>query len=174
MAKVSEFGFRVTTGPSPVPAKLANCGLPGAVSLTDMLAVRDPEAVGVKVTLIVQLPAPGKEVPQLLVCLKSELSAPVMLIPLRFIDAFPVFTSVTTAGPLLVPTAWGAKFVRPGLSVRKAPFTPVPVRGMARGLILVLSVIVMAPDSGAVAVGVKLTLTTQLAPSARLDPQSLI
>jgi len=38
-----------------------------------------------------------------------------MLMPLRFKEAFPVFTSVTTAGVLLVPTArGGAKLQRLG------------------------------------------------------------
>ena len=55
-----------TANPAPVPDKAICCGLPGAVSLTAMLAVRDPVAVGVNVTLTVQLPATGKELPQLL------------------------------------------------------------------------------------------------------------
>jgi hypothetical protein len=66
-AKVNEFGLRSAIGPSPVPAKLAVCGLPGAVSVTAMLAVRDPAALGVKVTVAVQLPPAGKELPQLLI-----------------------------------------------------------------------------------------------------------
>ena len=66
-AKLNEFGLKSAIGPSAVPAKLADCGLPGAVSLTAMLAVRDPAAVGVKVTLAVQLPLAGKELPQLLI-----------------------------------------------------------------------------------------------------------
>ena len=41
-------------------------------------------------------------------------------------------------------------------------------------LILVLSVIVIVPDSRPVAVGVKLTVTEQRAPGARLPPQSLV
>jgi hypothetical protein len=56
-AKVNKFGLKSAIGPSPAPAKLAVCGLPGAVSVTAMLAVRDPAAVGVKVTAAVQLPA---------------------------------------------------------------------------------------------------------------------
>jgi len=65
-ANVSEFGFRLAIGPSPVPARLDICGLPGAVSLIATPPVRDPAAVGVNVTLTVQLPAAGNEVPQLL------------------------------------------------------------------------------------------------------------
>jgi hypothetical protein len=91
--------------------------------------------------------------------------------PLTFKGAFPVFTSMMIAGVLLVPTACGAKFARLGYGVRKGPFTPVPLRGTASGLILVLSVTVMEPDSRPVAVGVKLTVTAQWAPNPRLTPQ---
>ena len=98
-----------------------------------------------------------------------------MLMPLRFREAFPVFTSMMAEGWLLVPTACGvAKFVRPGNGVRKGPFTPAPLRGMASGLILVLSVIVMAPDRAPAVVGMKFTVMEQCAPGARLAPQSLV
>ena len=91
-----------------------------------------------------------------------------------FIDAFPVFTSTMGAGALLAPTAWGVKFTRLGYGVRKGPFTPVPLSGMASGLILVLSVTVMAPDSNPVAVGEKVTFTAQWDPGTRLAPQLLV
>jgi hypothetical protein len=55
-----------TANPAPVPDKAISCGLPEAVSLTAMLAMRDPAAVGVNVALTVQLPAASKELPQLL------------------------------------------------------------------------------------------------------------
>ena len=80
---------------------------------------------------------------------------------LMFKDAFPVFTSTIGVGVLLVPTACGAKFARLGYGVRKGPFTPVPLRGMASGLILVLSVTVTAPDCRPVAVGANVTFTEQ-------------
>jgi hypothetical protein len=97
-----------------------------------------------------------------------------MLMPVMFNAEVPVFTSTTAEGLPLVPTACGAKLTRLGDGVRKGPFTPVPLRGMASGLILVLSVRAMAPCTGPVAVGVKLTVTVQWAPSARLAPQSLV
>ena len=59
--------MRKSGGAMPAPERGDICGLPGAVSLTAMLAVRDPPAVGVNVTLTVQLPAADKEFPQLLV-----------------------------------------------------------------------------------------------------------
>jgi hypothetical protein len=86
------------------------CGLPGAVSLTDRFAMRDPPAVGANFTLTIQLEAGAKLPPQLFVWLKSELFTPVMPIPVTLKDAFPVFCRTTAAGLLLAPTACGEKF----------------------------------------------------------------
>ena len=52
---------------TPDPVRLAVCGLPVALSVTETVAVRVPVAVGLNVTLIVQLPAAATELPQLLV-----------------------------------------------------------------------------------------------------------
>lgn len=97
-------------GADPVPDSAIACRLPGAVSLTDRSAMRDPPAVGVNVTLTVQVPAGARGPAQLFVCVKSELFVPVMLIPVRFNDAFPVFSRTMAAGLLLAPTACGEKF----------------------------------------------------------------
>src|SRR5215472_7384225 len=51
----------------PVPLTLAVCGLPGALSFTDKIAVREPGRVGWKVTLIVQLAPAARDVPQVAV-----------------------------------------------------------------------------------------------------------
>jgi hypothetical protein len=61
---------RVTVAAVPVPARLTVCGLPAALSLTDSVPLREPLAVGVKVTLIVHVPLAAKvagEMGQLLV-----------------------------------------------------------------------------------------------------------
>ena len=58
---------------------------------------------------------------------------------------FPVLTSVTGRGLLLVPTVCDEKIARSGLAVSTGPFTAVPLRGMATGLDGVLSLSVMAP-----------------------------
>jgi hypothetical protein len=55
-----------TANPAPAPDNAISCGLPGALSLTAILALRDPVAVGVNVAFTVHLPAVGKELPQLL------------------------------------------------------------------------------------------------------------
>src|SRR6266571_4339857 len=53
-------------GLSPVPVRLTVCGLPLALSLTAIIAVRAPAAVGLNVTLIVQWAPAASEVGQLL------------------------------------------------------------------------------------------------------------
>ena len=55
LAKVRLVGERLATAAVPVPVRLTLCGLPVALSVRVTAAVRVPLAVGVKVTLIVQL-----------------------------------------------------------------------------------------------------------------------
>lgn len=54
--KESVLGDNVTVAAMPVPVKEAVCGLPVALSATLTVAVRSPAAVGLKVTLIWQVP----------------------------------------------------------------------------------------------------------------------
>jgi hypothetical protein len=58
-------------------------------------AVRLPLAVGVKVTLIVQLPPAATEVPQLLLWVKSPGLVPAMARPVMLKGALPVLLRVT-------------------------------------------------------------------------------
>ena len=69
-AKVRLVGLSAADGPTatPVPVKLAVCGLPAALSVTVIVPVRVPATVGVNVTLIVQLALAASDVPQVLVC----------------------------------------------------------------------------------------------------------
>jgi hypothetical protein len=69
-AKVRLVGLSAADGPTavPVPVRLAVCGLPAALSVTVIVPVRVPAAVGVNVTLIVQFALAAREVPQVLVC----------------------------------------------------------------------------------------------------------
>jgi hypothetical protein len=72
------------------------CGLPAALSVMVTAAEREPAAVGVNVTLMVQLPLlAATELPQLFNCVKSPMFAPVTLIPVMFSAAVPVLVSVT-------------------------------------------------------------------------------
>src|SRR6266404_4036407 len=85
---------------APVPVRLTDCGLPLALSVMVIAPVRVPVAVGVNVTLIVQLAPAATEVPQVLVCAYCALAA--MLVMLS--AALPVFVSVTVCAALVVFT----------------------------------------------------------------------
>jgi hypothetical protein len=67
LPKVRLGGLRLAWEAMPVPAKVSGCGLPGALSVIAIEAVRVPRAVGVKVTLIVQFPPAATELPHVLV-----------------------------------------------------------------------------------------------------------
>lgn len=71
-------GVKVSTEVTPVPERLAVCGLLLPLSETVSVPWRVPVVVGVKVTWIVQLPAEARLVPQLFVWAKSPL-APTLL-----------------------------------------------------------------------------------------------
>ena len=81
MLTLPKFSFevdRLTEAASPVPVRLAVCGLPEALSLIESVAVRVPLAAGLKVTLIPQLAPAPKDEPQVFVCEKSPLFVPVI------------------------------------------------------------------------------------------------
>ena len=99
-AKVKLEGVRLTAGRDPVPFRLADCGLPAALSVTFSAPVREPLVDGVKVTLTLQLAFTARDVGQLLVCPKS----PVTLIPVMEREAVPQLLTVTVCGLLVVFT----------------------------------------------------------------------
>src|SRR5260370_10349541 len=84
LAKVKLVGDRVTAGVplplAPVPVSETVCGLPVALSVKETLAVREPAAVGVKGTPMVQVALAFTLLPQALVSAKSPLLGPVMSI----------------------------------------------------------------------------------------------
>jgi hypothetical protein len=89
--KVNEAGERLTTGAVPVPVRLTDWVAGLALSVMVREPLLEPLAVGVKVTLRVQLAATATLEPQVLVWEKSPLT--VMLVMLR--SALPVFLRVT-------------------------------------------------------------------------------
>src|SRR6202007_1156019 len=146
LAKVSEGGERLATGAepaAPVPVRLADCGLPEALSATLRVPVRVPEAVGVKVTLMVQFAPAARELPQLSVSEKSPLAEILVIVKV----AVPVLVSVTAFAALLVPTVWLAKVSEVGerLATGAEPAAPVPVRLADRGLPEALSATLRDP-----------------------------
>jgi hypothetical protein len=54
LPKVKLVGKSVTVGPKPLPVRVTLCGLPAALSVTVNAPDLVPDAVGAKVTLIVQ------------------------------------------------------------------------------------------------------------------------
>ena len=59
---------------TPVPLRETDCGLPGALSVTETVPFRLSEAPGVKVTLIVQLAPEARLEPQLSVSPKLAIA----------------------------------------------------------------------------------------------------
>ena len=101
----SEVLERVTAGAAvQVPLSAIACGDPLALSLMEIVPVRAPVAVGIKVTDIVQLAETAIIPPQLLVAEKS----PVAKIDVIVTGTCPVFASVTLCAPLVEPTCCDA------------------------------------------------------------------
>jgi hypothetical protein len=89
--KVKEVGERLTRGAVPVPVRVTVCVAGLALSVMVIEPLREPVAVGVKVTLRLQLALAARLEPQVLVWEKSPLA--VMLVMLRV--ALPVLLRVT-------------------------------------------------------------------------------
>jgi hypothetical protein len=71
-------GDNPTLAPIPIPFRVTLCGLSGALSMTFNEATKLPTAVGVNVTAMPQLPFTGMDAPQLLLCTKLLLFAPLI------------------------------------------------------------------------------------------------
>src|SRR5208337_3257708 len=154
---------------TPVPVRLTVCVAGLALSVMVTAPVLVPVALGLKVTLRVQLAPAATLEPQVLVWEKSPLT--VMRVMLRV--AFPVLLRVTLLALLLVPTFCDGKVKEVGERLT-AGAVPVPVRLTVCVAGLALSVMVTAPVRVPAAVGLKVTLRVQLAPAATLEPQVLV
>jgi hypothetical protein len=98
---VSEVGLELSAklpAAAPVPVRVTVWGLPAALSVMVTDPVAAPEEVGVKVTLIVQLPPALTLVPQVFVSPKPALGT--MLVMER--AAVPVLDRVTVCAALVV------------------------------------------------------------------------
>ena len=93
-------GKKLALGATPVPVRATVWGLPVALSVTVMVPGWLPVAVGVKVTVMVQLAPAATDVPQVLVWAYGALAA--MLV--RLSAAVPVLVSVTVCAALVVFT----------------------------------------------------------------------
>ena len=96
MPKLKLVGPKLMLGATPVPVRATVCGLPVALSVTVIVPAWLPVAVGVNVTLIVQLPPAATEAPQVLVSAYCALAA--MLVTLN--AAAPPLVSVMLCAAL--------------------------------------------------------------------------
>src|SRR5437870_757072 len=155
-------GANPTPGAVPFPLSVMICGLPPASSASDSVPVRAPEAVGVKVTLMVQFP-PAAKVAELyghalhdaLPISKSLEAANELIVK----AAAPVFVSVTVIGALVVASSWLPKSRPVGANPTPGEFEPVPLRLTFCGLFTSSSVKTSVAASAAATDGVKVTLT---------------
>jgi len=85
----------------PVPVRLAVCAVPIALSAAFNDPVLVPVAVGVKITLILQLALAARLVPHVVV---ETLKSPVVEITMLFSATFCLLASVNTFAMLLVVT----------------------------------------------------------------------
>ena len=176
LPKLRLAGVRVTAGAMPLPLSATVCGDPGASSLTETLALRDPVALGLKLTEIEQL-APGARVEgesgQVFVCAKSPAFAPVTPIELIVSAPVPVFVRVTFWPELVVPTCCWPK---PRLVGEKptagAGATPVPLSATVCGEPGASSVIATPALRLPLTVGLKVTEIEQLAPGRSVEGAS--
>ena len=100
LGSVRLVGFTVS-GASPVPVSLTSCGLVPALSLKVSAPVTAPRALGLNVTLTVQLLARGQRASTILVWLESPLAT---IEPMER-GPEPEFVSLTDLDALVVPAA---------------------------------------------------------------------
>jgi hypothetical protein len=87
-----------------VPVKDTECGLPAALSETEIEAEQFPAASGLKITIIWQLASGPRTDEQFPFSLNSFAFAPVMVIPLIVTGLVPVLESIIVCDGLAVPT----------------------------------------------------------------------
>ena len=165
--------LKLTEEDVPVPDSDTDWGLPGALSVMEIVPSLEPELIGVNVTLIVQLVPSASELPQLLVCEKSPGFVPPTAMLVMVKVALPVLLSVTTFAELLVPSTWLGNTRLTGES-DTAGAMPVPVSGTVCGLPPALSATLTLAVRVPLAVGVNVTLMDHEPPAATDDPQVLV
>ena len=169
-AKVKLAGVTVAFVPFPVPDKSTACGLFPAESVNRRVAVRAPPAVGVNVTLTVQLPEPARAVPQVFAEMaKSPAFVPEIAMLLKLTGDVPPLVNVTVCGALVVATVVAVKVKLVGDTVALAA-APVPDSTTACGLFAAESVNAREAVRAPAAVGPNVTLTAQLDDPASVAP----
>lgn len=168
--------LRLTVGPVPVPVRLTDCTLPVTSLLLSVIfkvAVRVPEAVGVNVTLNVQLLLAASELGHVVVSAKSPGLVPENAMLLMDRAAFPVLFSVTVWDVLVVPRFWLVKVRLVGVTPATGAL-PVPVRLTNCGLPAALSAMLTEAVRVPIAAGVNVTLIVHVPFTATELPHVLV
>lgn len=134
------------------------------------LADREPVAVGVNVTLTVQLAPAATLVPQVFVCAKSPGFVPVIEIPL-IVSLFPRLVSVKLCVLLVVPTLRLTKVSE--LRESDTAVFPVPFSLTVWLPVLASSAMVKVALIEPVVEGVNVTVNVHKSPTPRVLPQLL-
>ncbi len=168
-------GERPAIAPVPVPLSETAWGEPAALSAMLTEPVTLPIDAGLKVTVIAHVPLAATLVVQVLVCVK-ELSPLTVTAGLFHVSAaVPELVTVIFCVAAVEPTAVPAKVRLAADRVTAgAGASPVPVSPAVCGEPLALSATLTTAASEPTAVGVNLTVMTQLAPAATLVPQVFV
>ena len=154
----------------PVPVSATACGLPAASSEIVKLPLRAPVCVGLKVAPIVQLDDASRSLPLQVSFVIAK--SPEGTTAATWRATVLGFLRVVVFAVLVAPTITLPKFQVSGLIV-SLPATPTPLSVAEPALGVASSL----NDSDAVrvpsAAGVKVSITVQLDPSARVEPQPL-
>jgi hypothetical protein len=170
LPKESDVGDRATVEALPVPVRVTVWGLEGSPSVIERVAVREPVAAGVKVTLTVQLAPPARLDPQVFVCPNSVGSVPLKVKAVTGMAAVPPFVTVTVLAVLGVPTTVELNVMDLGELVRAAVSVPVSVAVV--GVITALSAIEMDAVRLPLPCGVNVTVMVQV-PLIAMSPLQL-
>src|SRR5205823_4748492 len=163
-------GANPTPGAVPFPLSVMICGLPPALSASDSVPVRAPEAVGVKVTLMVQF-APAAKVAGLV----GQALAPVLVAAkspeaaneLSAKEHASVLDRVTDIVVLVVADSWLPKPTLVGANPTPGA-APIPFSVTLHDALPILSASDSVPVRAPEAVGVKVTLMVQVPPAAKV------
>ena len=165
--KAREAGVSVI-GATPVPVRVAVCGLPRPVYATVMLPVCALAAVGVKVALTVHVDFAAKEAPQVFVSANGaavEIVSPDIAVADEFL-------TVNVDAALVVPSPTEPKLRDAGVIVIGDVPVPVNVTVWVAGE--ALSVTTTLPVTAPRAVGAKVMVILQLLPAPTDVPQVLV
>src|SRR6187551_2504888 len=122
----------------PVPESATVCGLLGASSAKESEALRAPVALGLNVTLTVQVALTATVAPVQVSALlaKSPAFVPVRETEVTCRLVLPLLVTVTDWATLVVPVPWLPKLRLGGLKLApEASATPVPLRATVCGLL---------------------------------------